>query len=150
MAFNIFKKEEKEKQKNEKKQELEKDTVTITDKTKKTSKKAAKSPVSAAANTAKKRGGINVGAILTQAHITEKASRLAENNQYVFQVTPRAVKKEIAKAVENYYNVDVVGVNIIKIPGKKHRYAKGIARKADLRKAIVKIKQGQKIELLPR
>lgn len=150
MAFNIFKKEEKEKQKNEKKAELKKNVTAPVDKTKKTSKKTAKDSVSNTTIAAKNRGTINVGAILTQAHITEKASRLAESNQYVFQITPRAVKREIAKAVENYYHVDVVGVNIVKIPGKKHRYAKGVARKADLRKAIVKIKQGQKIELLPR
>ena len=61
-----------------------------------------------------------------------------------------ANKNEVRKAVESYYNVDVVGVNIAKIPGKRHRRAKGISQDPDLRKAIVTIKKGQKIELLPR
>ena len=49
-----------------------------------------------------------------------------------------------------YYNVDVIKVNIAKVPGKRHRRAKGISQDPDMRKAIVKIKAGQKIELLPR
>lgn len=92
----------------------------------------------------------NVANILEQAHITEKASRLAEGNQYVFQITPNANKNEVRKAVESYYNVKVIKVNIAKVPGKRHRRAKGISQSPDLRKAIVKIKEGQKIELLPR
>lgn len=93
---------------------------------------------------------IDVASILTRAHITEKASRLSEANQYVFCIAPLANKDQVRKAVESYYNVGVESVNIVKIPGKRHRRAKGVYREKDLRKAIVKIKQGQKIELLPK
>lgn len=97
-----------------------------------------------------KKAAYNVAAVLKQAHITEKASRLADMNQYVFQIAAGINKSEVRKAVESYYNVDVVGVNIAKVPGKRHRRAKGISTETDIRKAIVKIKTGQKIELLPR
>ena len=106
--------------------------------------------VKIAAQKTGKRSAHHVAGVLKQAHITEKAARLSENNQYVFQIMPRANKSEVAKAVESYYNVDVIKVNITKVPGKRHRRAKGISQDADMRKAIVKIKAGQKIELLPR
>ena len=106
--------------------------------------------VKIAAQKSGKKPDHHVAGVLKQAHITEKAARLAENNQYVFQITPRANKSEVAKAVESYYNVDVIKVNIAKVPGKRHRRAKGISQDPDMRKAIVKIKAGQKIELLPR
>lgn len=120
-------------------------------------KKTAKAPhakktaeVKIAAQKSGKKAAHNVAGVLKQAHITEKASRLSENNQYVFQIMPGANKTEVAKAVESYYNVDVIKVNITKVPGKRHRRAKGISQDSDMRKAIVKIKDGQKIELLPR
>ncbi len=122
-------------------------------------KKAATKPVkktAAAVETAKaetkksaKKSGMAVR-VLKHAQITEKASKLAEGNQYIFQVDKGANKKEIARAVENYYKVEVTGVNVVNIPAKRRRMGKGIAFRPGLRKAIVKIKTGQKIEILPR
>lgn len=83
-----------------------------------------------------------------QPHISEKATYLAEKDQYVFEISPNYNKKEIKKAVEGIYGVDVLSVNIIKIPAKKRRIGRTEGFKKGYAKAVVKIKQGQKIEIL--
>jgi large subunit ribosomal protein L23 len=81
-------------------------------------------------------------------HISEKGTMLSEKNQYTFKVYPNTNKIEIKKAIEGVYGVDVLSVNIIKIPKKKRRMGKVQGFKAGHIKAIVKIKDGQKIEIL--
>ena len=81
-------------------------------------------------------------------HISEKASYLAEKNQYIFQVSPNYNKQEIKKSIEGIYGVDVLSVNIVKIPAKKRRIGKTEGFRKGFIKAIVKIKEGQKIEIL--
>ncbi|MDP3883166.1 MAG: 50S ribosomal protein L23 [Candidatus Staskawiczbacteria bacterium] len=81
-------------------------------------------------------------------HISEKATYLSEKSQYIFKVSPNYNKNEIRNAVEGIYGVDVLSVNIIKIPPKKRRIGKTQGFKKGLVKAIVKIKEGQKIEIL--
>lgn len=88
--------------------------------------------------------------ILKSPHVTEKATDLAEKNQYVFRVFPRANKIEMKKAIEGTYGVDVVSVRIINVPEKKRRLGKTKGVKAGYKKAIVRVKEGQKIEVLPR
>ncbi len=81
-------------------------------------------------------------------HISEKASYLAEKDQYTFNVSPNHNKNEIKKAVEGIYSVDVLSVNIIKIPAKKRRLGRTEGFRKGFKKAVVKIKNGQKIEIL--
>jgi large subunit ribosomal protein L23 len=81
-------------------------------------------------------------------HISEKASYLAEENQYVFEVLPNFNKNEIKKTVEGIYGVKVLSVNIVKIPHKKRRLGKTQGFRKAYKKAIVRIKEGQKIEIL--
>jgi large subunit ribosomal protein L23 len=88
--------------------------------------------------------------ILKTPHITEKATLLAEKNQYVFKVWSEANKTEIKKAIENLYGVDVLGVKIINIPRKRRRLGRISGWRKGYKKAIVRIKEGQKIEVLPR
>ncbi|MDI6591664.1 MAG: 50S ribosomal protein L23 [Patescibacteria group bacterium] len=88
--------------------------------------------------------------ILKAPQITEKATALAGKNQYVFKVWPRANKTEIKKAIENLYGVDVVSVKIIKVPSKRRRLGRISGWRKGYKKAIVKIREGQKIEVLPR
>ncbi len=83
-------------------------------------------------------------------HVTEKATDLVKNNQYVFKVFPRANKTEVKKAIENIFGVDVISVRIINVPKKKRRLGKIEGFRTGYKKAIVKIKEGQKIEVLPR
>jgi large subunit ribosomal protein L23 len=137
MAINIFKKDEKD--------AAEKKTEGVAD-----SKKTKKTDVAASKGAAKI--GINAAAakVLRGAHITEKAAKLAESNKYVFKVALGANKTEIAKAIESSYKVTVTGVNIVNIPPKNRRRGKGIMVKPGYRKAIVSIKAGQTIEVLPK
>lgn len=88
--------------------------------------------------------------VLKSPHTTEKATDLTGKNQYVFEVWPRANKPEIKKAVENLYGVNVSALKIINIPRKKRRLGKISGWRKGYKKAIVKIKEGQKIEILPR
>ncbi len=83
-----------------------------------------------------------------QPHISEKATNLSEDNQYVFKVSPNYNKKEIKKSVEGIYGVDVLSVNIIKIPAKKRRLGRTEGFRKQYIKAVVKIRKDQKIEIL--
>ena len=84
--------------------------------------------------------------VLKFPHITEKATILAQNNQYVFVVYNDVNKIEIKKAVELLYDVKVLKVQIIKAPKKRIRVGKSFGWKKAYKKAIVRIKDGQKID----
>ena len=79
--------------------------------------------------------------------ITEKATRILENNQVVFKVSTRATKPQIKNAIEALYNVEVISVNTINIKGKSKIF-KGIkGKRTDIRKAVIRLKEGQSIDL---
>ncbi len=86
--------------------------------------------------------------VLRRPHISEKATELAENNQYVFEVFPDANKPEIKRVIEDVYGVDVIKVNLIKIPPKPRNKGRIEGSKKGFKKAVVKIKEGQNIEIL--
>ena len=88
--------------------------------------------------------------ILKTPQITEKATALARKNQYTFKTWPEANKAEIKKAIEDLYGVDVISVKIIKVPRKRRRLGRISGWRKGYKKTIVKIKEGQKIEVLPR
>jgi len=88
--------------------------------------------------------------VLRAPHITERAGDLTKKNQYVFKVWPGANKIEIKKAIRDIYGVDVLDVRIIKISGKVRRLGKQKGWREGYKKAIIRIKEGQKIEVLPR
>lgn len=80
--------------------------------------------------------------------ITEKSTRLTASNQYVFLVKSGATKPEVKKAIHALYKVDALAVNILNRTGKTKRSGRGIKGKTEgYRKAIVTIKEGQKIDL---
>ena len=84
---------------------------------------------------------------IKEPHISEKATLLAEQGKYTFVVYNNVTKLEIKKAVEGIYGVDVLKVNVILIPHKKRRLGKTEGFKKAFQKAVVTIKEGQKIEL---
>jgi len=88
--------------------------------------------------------------VLRFPHISEKATKLAEENQYVFNVYKQANKTEIKKAIEGLYGVDVLSVKVINIPKRRRRLGRITGWRKGYKKAIVKIKKGQKIEIIPR
>ncbi len=94
--------------------------------------------------------GVIPANILAKPHLTEKALLAGVKNVYVFQVFARATKKDVAKAVEEAFNVTVTAVNIAKTPGKKgSRRTKGKAgSKSGVKKAYVTLKEGDKLQLI--
>ena len=77
--------------------------------------------------------------------ISEKSFSLAGAGVYVFLVTNSANKKIVAEQVHQMYKVDVQEVRIINIPGKVKRVGKRFGKRSDIKKALVKVKKGQKI-----
>ena len=77
---------------------------------------------------------------------TEKARNLAnENNEYVFIVDRRANKIQIREAVEKLFNVKVESVNTLNIKPKAKRFRMSMYKTSALKKAMVKLKDGEKI-----
>lgn len=88
--------------------------------------------------------------LLKEPHISEKATDLTKEDWYTFRVRPEASKKEIKKAIEELYGVKVICVRTINIPSKKRRLGRIEGQRKGYRKAMVQLKKGQKIEVLPR
>ncbi len=81
--------------------------------------------------------------------VTEKATRQMEENKYVFDVLPKATKPEIRAAIESLFDVSVTKVNTLKLPRKKRRVGRYIGYKAQYKRAIVTLKEGDSITLFP-
>jgi len=88
--------------------------------------------------------------IIHTASLTEKSSLLSEKqNKYVFRVAPRANKVQIKAAVEKLFSKKVVSVNTCNYAGKKKRErTANFGRKSHWKKAIVTLKEGEKIDLV--
>jgi large subunit ribosomal protein L23 len=88
--------------------------------------------------------------LIQTASLTEKATLLSEkHNKYVFRVSPRANKIQIKKAIETLFQKKVLSVNTCNYAGKKKRErTQNYGRKAHWKKAIVTLKEGEKIELV--
>jgi large subunit ribosomal protein L23 len=79
--------------------------------------------------------------------ITEKATRLSEQNKVVFRVADDASKDEIAAAVEELFKVKVTKVNTLNVKGKTKRFRGVMGRRSDIKKAIVTLADGQSIDI---
>lgn len=85
--------------------------------------------------------------ILLRPIVTEKSMLARENfNQYVFKVNPAATKLDITNAVEKAFSVKVVDVLTINVMGKKKRRGRTMGKRADWKKAIVRLAQGDSIK----
>jgi len=88
--------------------------------------------------------------LLKKIHITEKATDLSHLGKYVFDVAPESNSSEIKKAIEQTYNVHVVKVNMVNIKKKTTRWRRLISSsKAKNKKAIVTLRSGEKIDVVP-
>jgi large subunit ribosomal protein L23 len=85
--------------------------------------------------------------VLIEPWITEAATMAAQENKYVFKVAKDANKNEIKKSIEILYNVNVINVRTINIPAKKRTRGRIVGKKAGFKKAIVKIKSGESIDV---
>ena len=91
---------------------------------------------------------MNVHDVIKTVRLSEKATLLGEkNNQYVFIVNRKAEKPEIRRAVEVMFGKKVVGISTMNYDGKKRRRGAAPAgRNANFKKAIVRLKEGDKID----
>lgn len=81
--------------------------------------------------------------------ITEKGTIQMELGKYVFDVLPKATKPDIKAAIESLFDVTVVKVNTLTLPRKKRRVGRFIGYKAQYKRAIVTLKDGDSIALFP-
>jgi large subunit ribosomal protein L23 len=79
--------------------------------------------------------------------VTEKSMRLLDDNRYTFLVHPDANKTEIKIAVEKIFDVKVTSVNTMNRQGKSRRTRYGIGKRADTKRAIVSLAEGQSIDI---
>lgn len=107
-------------------------------------------PISRPSTKLKKGDVLVAPRVLKSPQITEKATFLQNQNQYVFKVFPRATKPEVKKSIEEVYGVNVSQVRIVQVPRKRKRLGRSTGWQSGYKKAIVKIKPGENIEILPR
>jgi large subunit ribosomal protein L23 len=91
--------------------------------------------------------------ILRQGILTEESVQQQAQNKYTFKVALNANKIEIRRAVESLFNVKVVSVNTMRMPGKaKMIRRRGVAPRPlparEWKKAIVTLREGQTIDAL--
>jgi large subunit ribosomal protein L23 len=87
--------------------------------------------------------------IIRKPLITEKATLNLENNQYTFEVAPKATKPEIKAAVEALFDVKVTGISTMNPPRKKKRLGRFTGYKPTYKRAVVTLAEGDSIPLFP-
>ena len=88
--------------------------------------------------------------ILIAPHVSEKSTRIADDyNQITFRVRTDARKPEIRRAVEKMFNVEVESVSVLNVRGKSKGFrGRNRGRRADWRKAYVRLKPGHDIDFI--
>ncbi len=79
--------------------------------------------------------------------ITEKATIASEKNQVMFKVSRTATKPQIKEAVEKLFDVKVKAVNTLVRKGKKKAFKGTLGQQSDVKKAIVTLEEGQRIDV---
>ncbi len=82
--------------------------------------------------------------------ITEKSTMASEANQVVFKVRRDATKPEIKAAVEQLFKVKVLAVNTINRKGKTKRFRGLKGKQQDVKKAIIRLAEGDRIDVTTR
>lgn len=85
--------------------------------------------------------------ILKSALVSEKSFGQVAKDKFTFLVDNDCIKAEVKEVVEELFKVHVLAINIINIPGKVKRGKKGIGRRSDIKKAVITLKKGEKIDL---
>ena len=89
----------------------------------------------------------NVANIIKYPLITDKTTRLLENNQYSFIVNGQSDKTTIKQSIEYLFDVTVTKITTSNLPRKKKRVGKYIGWKPQYKKAIVSLAEGDVINL---
>ena len=85
--------------------------------------------------------------VILEPVVSEKSYSLIAFDKYTFKVHPKAHKTQIRQAVEQLFGVHVEDVKIIKVPSKPKRRGMVQGRKDGYKKAIIKLREGDSIEL---
>ena len=85
--------------------------------------------------------------VLRRPVITEKSTLLQTRGKYAFEVDRSAGKVQIKAAVEKAFNVKVTAVNVMTVPSKTKLIGRKRVQTSPWKKAIVTLKEGDKIEL---
>jgi large subunit ribosomal protein L23 len=86
--------------------------------------------------------------LLVRPLVTEKTAKIAETGNWLtFEVLPDATKPELKTAVERLYGVEVLKVNTLIQKGKARGFKGRAGQRSDVKKAFIKLKDGQSIDL---
>jgi large subunit ribosomal protein L23 len=85
--------------------------------------------------------------VLRSPLLSEKSTRLQSENCYVFKVSAEATKPQIRDAVQAIFNVTVEAVNVVNLKGKQKNFRFRAGMRQGSRKAYVKLKTGDSIDL---
>lgn len=85
--------------------------------------------------------------VLLAPRITEKSFILSERGEYTFRIGLQATKSEVKRSVEEVYGVHVEAVHTITVPSRKRAFGRTIGMQAKVKKAIVKLRKGETIEM---
>ncbi|MEK7546837.1 MAG: 50S ribosomal protein L23 [Patescibacteria group bacterium] len=85
--------------------------------------------------------------VIKKPHITEKATDLSKAGKYVFMVELSSTKNEIKKALKKIYGIDVVKIKTVTRHPKVKKFRNKAGARSGHKKAIVTLKEGQKIEI---
>jgi large subunit ribosomal protein L23 len=88
---------------------------------------------------------VNPYEVLRRPIVTEKTTLQGEEGRYTFEVHTDANKHQVKDAVEEIFDVTVVAVNIITVPGKRRRYGRHLSTRHPWKKATVRLAPGQSI-----
>ena len=91
---------------------------------------------------------MNIHQVLLKPTITEKSTLLQESSIYTFQIDLKANKSQVKEAVEKNFGVTVRDVNITKLHGKRKRYGQRFKKMPDIKKAVVTLRSGDRINLI--
>lgn len=88
---------------------------------------------------------MHIHEVLKRPIVTEKTTLQGQQGRYTFEVDLRANKHQVKEAVETIFGVDVISVNVMRMPGKRRRYGRHLSRPRPWKKATVKLAEGQSI-----
>ncbi len=89
----------------------------------------------------------SIPSVLKRPMVTEKSTTLGETNRYVFEVSDDATKPDVKQAIQAAFNVTVIDVNMIRTHTKPKRFGQKLVIRPRTKKAIIRLKDGDKIQL---
>ena len=90
---------------------------------------------------------MNVNDVLVKPLITEKNTMIGALHKYTFKIDSRANKAQVRDAVQSIFKVNVTKVNVITVPPKTRRVGSSSGKTSPWKKAIVTLREGQRIEV---